>query len=86
MKYEERESPVINGVKGPIDKYLNSNGNGSLMKYVNGSGNGAASAAAAAGVVEDVVKRKVEEKKTVEEIGQEDAWFKQGGKDQLEVG
>lgn len=91
---EERERPVINGVKGSIDKYLSSNGNGgasngSLMKYVNGNGNGngaVAGVAEAKVTVEDKVKMKAEEKKkTVEQIGQEDAWFKQGGRDQLEV-
>lgn len=62
------------------------NGSGDLMKYVNGNGNGNGSAAAKSGVevvkVDEVISGK---KKTVEEIGQEDAWFKRNGNDRVEV-
>ncbi|XP_074264250.1 protein ACTIVITY OF BC1 COMPLEX KINASE 8, chloroplastic-like [Silene latifolia] len=95
----ERESKVvINGVdtvklngngNKSIEAFLNSNGNGNgngiLMKYVNG---GVAAATTVEVAVEKVVLEKEEKKKknkTVEEIGQEDAWFKQGDRDRLEV-
>lgn len=60
------------------------NGNGNLMKYVNGNGNGSVAAKSRVEVVKtsEVISGK---KKSVEEIGQEDAWFKRKGKDQVEV-
>ncbi|KAL8475022.1 hypothetical protein ACS0TY_031446 [Phlomoides rotata] len=57
-------------------KYGYSNGNGSLMKYVNGNG----SVASRSGV--EVV---ISKNKSIEEIGQEEAWFKRKGQDQAEV-
>lgn len=91
---EEREVPVINGVES---LKLNGNGNGSVESYLNGNGgvkgsqNGATTTNGSfykyvdgdrvAGKVSDVVM----EKKTVEDIGQEEAWFKQGGRGKLEV-
>lgn len=57
--------------------------NGSLVKYVNGNGNGGMVTSS-----EEAVEVKVEErnvKKSIEEIGQEEAWFKQSGGDQVEV-
>uniref|UniRef100_A0A7C9ENR0 ABC1 atypical kinase-like domain-containing protein n=1 Tax=Opuntia streptacantha TaxID=393608 RepID=A0A7C9ENR0_OPUST len=84
-----RDSPVINGVEsatlnadgdGSVEKYLS---NGSMMRYVNGNGNG--NGVAAGVVVEAVVTETSKEKKTIEEIGQEEAWFKEGGKERLEV-
>ncbi|KAL1569588.1 Protein ACTIVITY OF BC1 COMPLEX KINASE 8, chloroplastic [Salvia divinorum] len=62
--------------------------NGSLAKYVNGNGNGNGNVSAASGnaVFETVeMEEVVSEKKSVEEIGQEEAWFKRGGGDQAEV-
>lgn len=63
-------------------------GNGSLVKYVNGNRNGNGSVAAKTRVevvkVDEVISEK-KKKKTVEEIGQEDAWFKRKGKDRVEV-
>ncbi|XP_057972420.1 protein ACTIVITY OF BC1 COMPLEX KINASE 8, chloroplastic [Malania oleifera] len=57
--------------------------NGSLVKYLTANGNGAAMKLA------DVVPKSDAEdnakKKTIEEIGQEEAWFKKTGPDQLEV-
>lgn len=58
--------------------------NGSLVKYVNGNGNGGMMKSS-----DEAVEVKVEEKnvkkKSIEEIGQEEAWFKQSGGDQVEV-
>ncbi|KAF3784114.1 Uncharacterized protein EJ110_NYTH15564 [Nymphaea thermarum] len=58
---------------------LSTNGavNGALVKY--SGGNGAATA------TETVVKGKEEKRKTVEEIGQEEAWFKRAQREKLEV-
>ncbi|KAL9241485.1 hypothetical protein vseg_015595 [Gypsophila vaccaria] len=80
------ETVILNGKSngnGTIEALLNGNGSGSLAKYVNGNGkvNGGVSVA----VEEVVVAEKKTKKRTVEEIGQEDAWFKQGGRDRLEV-
>ncbi|KAJ7956894.1 Protein kinase [Quillaja saponaria] len=79
------------GYNGTVERYVNGsagvveseNGvsNGSLVKHVNGNG-------VAAGVAEDVEVSDVKEdgrKKRIEEIGKEDAWFKQNGKKQIEV-
>lgn len=67
-------------------------GNGSLVRYVNGNGVAAAErASTATGVVEGMTEMEVLEekeegrKRRIEEIGKEDAWFKQSGSDQLEV-
>ncbi|KAL4376360.1 hypothetical protein GQ457_02G016940 [Hibiscus cannabinus] len=64
----------------------------SLVKYVNGNGNGAAAEVTVAEVmtVEEAaaaegVASEEERKKRVEEIGKEDAWFKQSTKVQVEV-
>ncbi|RWR84048.1 UbiB domain-containing protein [Cinnamomum micranthum f. kanehirae] len=67
-------SGSVEASNGSLKGFLNGNGasNGSLVKYVNGNG---------AAKMPEEVKRK----KTVEEIGQEDAWFKQGGKEKIEV-
>uniref|UniRef100_A0A1D1XES6 Uncharacterized protein sll1770 n=1 Tax=Anthurium amnicola TaxID=1678845 RepID=A0A1D1XES6_9ARAE len=71
---------------GNMELFVNGNGrgsvtgNGSLVKYVNGNG------AASIPVVDDVpVPTSESGKKTIEEIGQEDAWFKKDGKDQPQV-
>ncbi|OVA13665.1 UbiB domain [Macleaya cordata] len=99
VKEEEREE--VNGVylngngrsgygynglngssNGSATVILNGNGvsNGSLVKYVNGNGS-------ATKVVEENSASKKEggRKMNVEEIGQEEAWFKRGGRDKLEV-
>ncbi|XP_057774763.1 protein ACTIVITY OF BC1 COMPLEX KINASE 8, chloroplastic-like [Salvia miltiorrhiza] len=58
--------------------------NGSLAKYVNGNGNvdvGSGDVVLEAVEMEEVIG----EKKSVEEIGQEEAWFKRSGGDQVEV-
>lgn len=69
-------SSVVNGSNGSVRGYVNGSengvGNGSLVRYVNGNG-------VAAEVVEDGRKRKLEE------IGKEDAWFKQSEEAQVEV-
>lgn len=88
---EDRENAVINGngsvrlngngaarksINGDLNGNVPLNGNGSLVKYVNGS------------VTEEVSKKRKEEKrqKRVEDIGQEDAWFKKTQqKQQVEV-
>lgn len=73
------------GYNGSVESYTNGRSNGSLSKYVNGNG-------AAAGTVVEEVAQVVEvkevgrvEKKTIEEIGQEEVWFKQSGQGQSEV-
>ncbi|KAI3981130.1 hypothetical protein MKX01_032270 [Papaver californicum] len=81
--------------------YLNGNGNGSYKKSStsngsvngslnrNGSVNGSLVKVGNSKVVENEVKAKEEEedgrKQKIEDIGQEEAWFKQDGKDKLEV-
>lgn len=73
---------VVNGSNGSVRGYVNGGGNGSLVKYVNGNG-------VAVEVVEDFVetskRKEVGRKKRLEEIGKEDAWFKQNGEPQVEV-
>ncbi|KAL8211311.1 hypothetical protein R6Q57_005748 [Mikania cordata] len=74
----------VNGVKNGN----NLNGsvvgdNGSLMKYVNENGNGNSGIGLKIG--EDDVEKKGERKKTIEEIGQEEAWFKRSGRGKVEV-
>lgn len=75
---EDEDSFGLNGngkYNGSVNKYGNVNGgaNGSLVKYVNGNGG--------VGSNGEVPKTK----KTVEEIGQEDAWFKQKNPTQTQV-
>ncbi|XP_047333751.1 protein ACTIVITY OF BC1 COMPLEX KINASE 8, chloroplastic-like [Impatiens glandulifera] len=73
-KTSSNGSASVNGVSNEI-----------LVKYTNGNG----SAGAATVTTEPVVKSKSDkvpsDKKTVEEIGQEDAWFKRNGYQQVEV-
>ncbi|XP_071735457.1 protein ACTIVITY OF BC1 COMPLEX KINASE 8, chloroplastic [Rutidosis leptorrhynchoides] len=71
---EKEDGKIDLGGNGSYNKYVNGNGNGSLAKYVNGNGNGSGS--------QNGYKNK---KKTIEEIGQEDAWFKNKGKGKVEV-
>ncbi|XP_022843276.1 protein ACTIVITY OF BC1 COMPLEX KINASE 8, chloroplastic-like [Olea europaea var. sylvestris] len=60
--------------------------NGSLAKYANGNGNGSVAVNTGKEMVEVVkVKEGIKKNKSVEEIGQEDAWFKQIAQDQVEV-
>lgn len=92
---EDRENAVINGdyngsarlngngsarksVNGDYNGSARLNGNGSLVKYVNGS---------VTVETEEVSQKRKEEvrKKRVEDIGQEDAWFKQSQQKQVEV-
>ncbi|XP_026391422.1 protein ACTIVITY OF BC1 COMPLEX KINASE 8, chloroplastic-like [Papaver somniferum] len=76
--------------------YLNGNGNGSYKKIStsngslngNGSVNGSLMKYGNSKVVENELKAKKEEdgrKQKIEDIGEEEAWFKQGGRDKLEV-
>ncbi|KAK9062269.1 hypothetical protein SSX86_019455 [Deinandra increscens subsp. villosa] len=70
----------VNGVEN--GKKLNGSvvgENGSLIKYVNG--NGDRNGGRGMEIGEDVV----EKKRTIEEIGQEEAWFKRSGKGKVEV-
>ena len=94
VEVDERESKLIkelnenNGAAATTTRYEErrySNGaaaveseNGSLMKYVNGNG---VAAPAAAEVVEDSAAKEDGRKRRLEEIGKEDAWFKQAGKE-----
>ncbi|RXH75724.1 hypothetical protein DVH24_039423 [Malus domestica] len=73
------------GSNGSVNSYSNgsANGatNGSLVKFVNGNG-------VAAEVVEGVQVLETKEegrRKNIEEIGKEDAWFKQSGLPKVEV-
>ncbi|KVI08526.1 Protein kinase-like domain-containing protein [Cynara cardunculus var. scolymus] len=90
---KREEVVIVEKEDGKIDlggngsyKYVNgknSNGsvageNESLIKYVNGNGNGNGGIGMKIG--EEVEAKRVEKKKkTIEEIGQEDAWFKRSG-------
>lgn len=89
------DSLKLNG-NGSVGSYLNGNGgvkgsgNGRLVKFVDGDSvvatNGVAGGVSDAKVAAIVAEQtKAVKKKSVEDIGQEDAWFKQGGRDQLEV-
>ncbi|KAK6924143.1 ABC1 atypical kinase-like domain [Dillenia turbinata] len=64
------------------DGYSNGVSNGSLVKYTNGNGSAAASVVVE---VEEMEAVKEAKKKSVEEIGQEEAWFKRAGQDQVQV-
>ncbi|KAK6922941.1 ABC1 atypical kinase-like domain [Dillenia turbinata] len=64
------------------DGYTNEVSNGSLVKYVNGNGSSAASVVVEVEEMEVVME---EEKKSVEEIGQEEAWFKRAGQDRVQM-
>ncbi|KAL4197664.1 hypothetical protein AMTRI_Chr04g252250 [Amborella trichopoda] len=70
-------SSTINPENGTVSSSPNGGSNGSLVKYVNGNG----------GLNGSFYEQSGSEgkKKTIEEIGQEEAWFKRGGKDGLEV-
>lgn len=68
---------------GSVERYTNGASNGSLSKFVNG--NGAASVTAAEEVYEVKAEVSGVGKKTIEEIGQEEAWFKRSGQGQVEV-
>ncbi|OIW18203.1 hypothetical protein TanjilG_31323 [Lupinus angustifolius] len=76
----------MNGSSRLVVKESENNGNGSVVKYVNGNGVAASKEAVE---VEDFVEggkgKEDVRKKRVEEIGKEDAWFKQSGKSQVEV-
>ncbi|KAL0432019.1 UNVERIFIED_CONTAM: hypothetical protein Sradi_0827900 [Sesamum radiatum] len=81
----------VNG-NGSVANYTNGsvkveNGNGSLVKYVNGNGNGNANGSVGSRSELEVVEVEevISQKKSIEEIGQEEAWFKKKGQDQVEV-
>lgn len=88
-----KRSADLNGVL-LVDKYSNGSvdmiesENESLVKYVNGNGNGNGVAGESA---EELVEVKAEEvvekrnKKSVDEIGQEEAWFKKNKKVEVSV-
>ncbi|KAF5765350.1 putative ABC-type Cd(2+) transporter [Helianthus annuus] len=95
---EKEDGEVDLGGNGSYTTYVNGvengNGNGSvvvgedesLAKYVNGNGNGNGRIGREIGEVD--VEKKDEttaKKKTVEDIGQEEAWFKRSGKGKVEV-
>ncbi|KAL4644169.1 hypothetical protein ACB092_02G144800 [Castanea dentata] len=71
-RYEERR--YSNGVAAAAVE----SENGSLVKYANGNG---VAAPAATEVVEDSAAKEDGRKRRLEEIGKEDAWFKQAGKE-----
>ncbi|KAI7757703.1 hypothetical protein M8C21_027258 [Ambrosia artemisiifolia] len=72
----------VNGVENRKSLNVNVNGNGKLVKYVNGNGSGGVGMRIGEGVVEKKGEKKT---KTIEEIGQEEAWFKRSGKGKVEV-
>ncbi|KAK4430615.1 protein ACTIVITY OF BC1 COMPLEX kinase, chloroplastic [Sesamum alatum] len=79
----------VNG-NGSVANYTNGSvkvesGNGSLVKYVNGNGNGNGSVGTGNELEVVEVEEVISQKKSIEEIGQEDAWFKKKGQDQVEV-
>ncbi|KAL2339447.1 hypothetical protein Fmac_007387 [Flemingia macrophylla] len=80
----ERVNDVEWSGNGAVGGHVNGAANGSLVKhgYENGSGNGVA-----AEVVEVEASKLSEDgrKKRLEEIGKEDAWFKQTGDEHVEV-
>ncbi|XP_068643259.1 protein ACTIVITY OF BC1 COMPLEX KINASE 8, chloroplastic-like [Aristolochia californica] len=71
------------GSNETVGEVLNGNGvgNGSLVKYVNGNGAAMKERAGESVTVESEGKVK----KSIEDIGQEEAWFKQCGREKLEV-
>ncbi|KAK4356618.1 hypothetical protein RND71_025589 [Anisodus tanguticus] len=86
---EEKDAELLRKVNGSVKKSTDLNGalyrngsvgvieseNESLVKYVNGNGNGTVAAKRKEEVVvEEVVEKR--NKKSIEEIGQEEAWFK----------
>ncbi|XWS29470.1 hypothetical protein CRYUN_Cryun24cG0032000 [Craigia yunnanensis] len=77
-KYEYDNGSVEGYNNGGVG-VVESESNGSLVKYVNGNGNGAAE------VVEEGVVSEEARKKRVEEIGKEEAWFKSSTQEQVEV-
>lgn len=90
----EKEDEYLNKLNGSLNGSYRLNGyvaesgseslNGSFEKYVNGNGNGTLQ-----GSVGDLVELKADKeskkKKSIEEIGQEEAWFKRSAGDQVEV-
>ncbi|XWS44857.1 hypothetical protein CRYUN_Cryun15aG0085500 [Craigia yunnanensis] len=81
-KYEYNNGSVEGFTNGGVG-VVESESNGSLVKYVNGNGNGA-TAAELLVVGEGVVSEEVR-KTRVEEIGKEEAWFKRSTQEQVEV-
>ncbi|KAL2498739.1 hypothetical protein Adt_24289 [Abeliophyllum distichum] len=60
--------------------------NGNLLKYVNGNGNGSVAVRSGKEMVEVLKPEEgIKKSKSVEEIGQEEAWFKRSGQDEVEV-
>ncbi|KAM0056066.1 putative ABC-type Cd(2+) transporter [Helianthus debilis subsp. tardiflorus] len=93
---EKEDGEVDLGGNGSYTTYVNGVGNGngsvvvgedaSLAKYVNGNGNGNGNGREIGEVdVEKKDETTTKKKKTVEDIGQEEAWFKQSGKGKVEV-
>jgi len=90
VKWSGNGVPAANGRgrdvadgNGAVEGFANGASNGSLVTYGYENGNGAA-----AEVVVEVEASKLNEdgrKKRLEEIGKEDAWFKQNGNEQVEV-
>ncbi|XWS41491.1 hypothetical protein CRYUN_Cryun17cG0086300 [Craigia yunnanensis] len=84
-KYEYNNGSVKGYTNGGVG-VVESESNGSLVKYVNENGNGAAAVKAAEVVVEEeVVVSEEARKQRVEEIGKEEAWFKRSTQEQVEV-
>ncbi|CAA6665115.1 unnamed protein product [Spirodela intermedia] len=76
-------------VRSGESKYWSGESSGNVELYVNGNGNGNGSAVGNGSLVKYVngneASKTAGRKRTIEEIGQEEAWFKKNGKDKLEV-
>ncbi|KAK7410833.1 hypothetical protein VNO78_01973 [Psophocarpus tetragonolobus] len=78
-----RATDAAHGNGAVLEEYVNGVTNGTLIKYGFENGNGLAAAE-----VLEIESSKLSEdgrKKRIEEIGKEDAWFKQTGTEQVEV-
>ncbi|QCE15329.1 hypothetical protein DEO72_LG11g2338 [Vigna unguiculata] len=90
VKWSGNGAPAANGKdrdvadgNGAVERFANGASNGSLVTYGYENGNGVATEV----VVEVEASKRNEDgrKKRLEEIGKEDAWFKQTGSEQVEV-
>ncbi|XP_027076762.1 protein ACTIVITY OF BC1 COMPLEX KINASE 8, chloroplastic [Coffea arabica] len=75
------------GISGlEVEEYTNGSVNGSLVKYVDGNGNGGVGLRSKEELVAVMVEDEEEKRKrNIEEIGREEAWFKQSEDQQVEV-
>lgn len=80
-----------NGNYGSVENFRNGSlkiesETGSFAKYVNGNGNGSVVMSSGKEIVEVVkLEEGIKKNRSVEEIGQEEAWFKRSAQGQVEV-